>query len=193
MTPLANFTTATDLNDATRNNCVYRFNTGTANNPGYNYGFCYAWTEGSNVHQLAVPRGGTSSIGMSERSRGSTGEWGEWVAIPTRAEITALNNRIAIYSGYRANVTTVSVDTRIASLASGKTYLTFIRHYQSATSVLNNVYIITLLENGTWAISVISEQAQSFRPTDISHSGGTLTFTLDQPFYGSISILSIML
>lgn len=92
------------------------------------------------MHQLAVPRGGTSSIGMSERSRGSTGEWGEWVAIPTRAEITALNNSLT-----NLKLTAVIPNTVVA-----------VGDSVSITANSNNTHNVYILIGGTWNHSFIS-------------------------------------
>lgn len=90
------FGTATDLNEATKSKVLYRFNSGAENNPGYNYGFLIAFTEGNNVNQFAIPRGGagTTAESISRRSKGANGGWGEWVKFPSRAELTALEARV---------------------------------------------------------------------------------------------------
>lgn len=106
LVPLVNNISVSDLDDATVHNKVYYFNAGAAHNPGYNYGMVGVWRDGNNVNQVAWPRGGTgtASESMSRRSKGSTGEWGEWVKQPSRAEVDALNNSL-VTSDFSSNIT----------------------------------------------------------------------------------------
>ena len=104
-----------------------------------------------------------------------------------------INSKTVKYSGYKSGVSSISIDSGQPSMNSGKTFLAFIRIYASSASVLNNVYIITLLDNSTWVMSPISEESQSGRPASISNSNSTLTFTFNNSLYGSLSLLSIML
>ena len=112
--------------------------------------------------------------------------------------IDALNSNLTAgavkYSNYKSGVTSVAIDTRKTTLVSGVTYVVFVRAYSSSTIVKNNVYIITLLDNDEWAMSPIAEEAQSsYRPTSVTHSGGTITFTFGTALYGGISLLPIMM
>ena len=107
LTPLVNCISVSDLDDATVHNKVYYFNAGAAHNPGYNYGMVAVWKEANNINQMAWPRGGigNTSESMSRRSKnGNTGEWGEWVKQPSRAEFDTLNNSIGTLSGIKTVV-----------------------------------------------------------------------------------------
>lgn len=74
-------TKVTDLNNATNNNAVYYFDTGTQNAPSaFSYGFVEVVSQGNNVHQTAVGRGGSDVTYTYERSRSANGTWGEWVS-----------------------------------------------------------------------------------------------------------------
>lgn len=89
----------TDLNNATANNTIYRFNTGASNNPGYNYGLVFVMAEGNNVKQFAINRGGTEAGSISIRSRGSQATWGDW------KEVAGTSRTTYTLSAYDSRVT----------------------------------------------------------------------------------------
>lgn len=99
-----------DLNTATKNGEIYQFGTVAENRPAdMPYGYVFAMSQdsnGTNCHQLALDRGGTGRGVIYIRSRLAS-TWGDWIKMPTRAEVDTLNSlikRVTLSSSSSANV-----------------------------------------------------------------------------------------
>ena len=149
----------TDLNDATENGMTYRFNTGALNNPGYNYGLVHVWQEGNNIVQIATQRGGTAIQSIQVRSRSSTSTWGNWIILPTRAEVDKLNTDI--------NSHTVAITDAIIPLYATKV---------GAILFIRALYVnpTTNIAAGAW--TTIGILPDGYRPlSQTQYIGGTFT------------------
>ena len=84
-----------DLNTATKNGEIYQFGASAENHPAdMYYGYVFAMSQdsdGTNCHQLAVDRGGSSRGIVYTRSRANS-TWSDWIKMPTRSEIDAIKS-----------------------------------------------------------------------------------------------------
>lgn len=82
----------TDCDDATDPSKIYYANGNTANRPAAAWWFikCDA-KSGNMIFQTAYYMNATDIL-VYNRSRNTSGTWGSWVKVPTRAEVDALNN-----------------------------------------------------------------------------------------------------